>query len=303
MSLTPSPTFSLRSAGVVLDPSPSTFGELRRSDPSWGVEALKQRFDEDGYLFLPGLLDRDQVLAVRLRMLTKLQELGYLDSASPLEYGKAREGANCAFLPELANGDFEVERLLYEGAIPDFFQRFLGGEIKHYDYTWLRTVAPGKGTNPHCDIVFMGRGTAQLYTAWTPLDDIDTRLGGLIVLENSHRRETLKETYCRLDVDERCSNEEGGTPLSRAGFLDTGAITNNPADLRQQFGSRWLTTDFKAGDVLIFGMFTVHASLDNQSDRIRLSTDSRYQLAGEPVDERWVGERPVGHSIKRETIC
>ena len=72
-------------------------------------------------------------------------------------------------------------------------------------------------------------------------------------------------------------------------------MTSNPVALRQKLGGRWLTTDFKAGDVLSFSMGTVHASLDNHSKQIRPSTDSRYQLASEPVDERWVGPPPASH--------
>ncbi len=49
------------------------------------------------------------------------------------------------------------------------------------------------------------------------------------------------------------------------------------------------------GDIIIFGMFTMHASLDNQTNRYRISADTRYQLKAEPVDERWVGEKPRGH--------
>jgi hypothetical protein len=59
------------------------------------------------------------------------------------------------------------------------------------------------------------------------------------------------------------------------------------------------------GDLLTFSVYTVHGSLDNQSNEIRLSSDSRYQLADEPMDERWVGENPPGHggdSIKK-LIC
>ena len=61
----------------------------------------------------------------------------------------------------------------------------------------------------------------------------------------------------------------------------------------------------RAGDMLVFSMFTVHTSLDNHSDRIRISSDTRYQLASEPVDERWVGENPPAHgpSIKQGMIC
>ena len=62
-------------------------------------------------------------------------------------------------------------------------------------------------------------------------------------------------------------------------------------------GTRWLTTNYKAGDVLCFAMDTVHAALDNHSptNRCRLSSDSRYQLASEPLDERWNGPDPLAH--------
>lgn len=52
-------------------------------------------------------------------------------------------------------------------------------------------------------------------------------------------------------------------------------------------------------------MNTVHASLDNCSNQIRLSADSRYQLACEPADERWIGPNPIAHGpkSKRRMIC
>ena len=46
------------------------------------------------------------------------------------------------------------------------------------------------------------------------------------------------------------------------------------------------------GDALIFGMYTMHGSLSNTTGRFRLSCDTRYQRADEPVDERWIGENP-----------
>ena len=63
--------------------------------------------------------------------------------------------------------------------------------------------------------------------------------------------------------------------------------------------------DFHAGDVLLFGMYMMHASTDNHSRGFRLSSDTRYQLDSEPVDERWVGKNPPGHgpSGKRGMIC
>jgi ectoine hydroxylase-related dioxygenase (phytanoyl-CoA dioxygenase family) len=64
----------------------------------------------------------------------------------------------------------------------------------------------------------------------------------------------------------------GGGNIARGGSL-----SHNPFKLRQNLGGRRLTTEFRAGDLLAFSVHLVHASLDNQSDRIRLS-DSRYTI-------------------------
>lgn len=40
-------------------------------------------------------------------------------------------------------------------------------------------------------------------------------------------------------------------------------------------------------------------------NQLRLSTDTRYQLASDPVDERWIGEEPTAHGpkAKKGIIC
>ena len=70
-------------------------------------------------------------------------------------------------------------------------------------------------------------------------------------------------------------------------------------------GGRWLTAEYRMGDSLALSMHTMHASPDNHTDQIRLSSDSRYQLASEPADDRWVGENPPLHGIRahRGMIC
>ena len=86
----------------------------------------------------------------------------------------------------------------------------------------------------------------------------------------------------------------------------SGTLSHNPPQVRHKFGGRWLTTEYQAGDFLTFGMFLVHASLDNRTpNRLRISSDSRYQRASEPIDERWIGANPPGHSVagKRGRIC
>jgi hypothetical protein len=292
-----------------VDTAPEVFGELQSSiDLLHHPAALRERMAAEGYLFMPGLLHRDEVLAARQEIAERLAEAGHLDPRFPPEELLAPTGLDIAFMPDLTLNNPPLAKVLYDGPMMAFFATLLGGEVRHYDFTWLRTVAPGRGTPPHMDVVYMGRGTHQLYTAWTPLTDVPLEMGGLMVLERSHRHERLNNNYGSKDVDAYCENKvgKGYTKMGGGGNISPGGwLSKNAVALRKRLGGRWLTSDYAAGDVLIFSVFTVHTSLDNQSNRVRISSDTRYQLASEPVDERWVGENPPGHgpTIKKGMIC
>jgi hypothetical protein len=241
------------------------------------------------------------VLRARRSVTDRLTDERLTDPRYPADLAIALPGSRLAFKPDLAHDNQPLHELLYGRQMIDFYQRLLGGPVRHYDYTWMRAVAPGRGTAPHGDVVFMGRGTHNLLTAWVPLGDADFTLGGLMVLEGSHRRAEIVDDYALRDVDTYCTNVDGADEPDRF----NGTLSSDPVRLREELGGRWLTAEFKAGDLLTFSIYLVHASLDNRSDRIRLSSDSRYQLASEPVDERWIGAAPIAHGpdAKRGLIC
>lgn len=301
---------TITSAHKPVDRTPEAFGWLTDCTPLLAdAEALRQHMREEGYLFLPGLLNRDEVLAARRSMLERLAAEGALDPAYPIEAAKARPDLKMAFKPDLALHNAVIHKVVYDGPMMRFFDFFLGGPARHFDYTWIRAVAPGFGTPPHMDVVYMGRGTKQLYTAWTPFGDVSLEVGGLMALERSHRHEHLNAGYGSKDVDVFCQNRVGAgyTKMGGGGNISPGGwLSRDPVTLRRRLGGRWLTApEYRAGDVLIFTVFLVHASLDNNSDVVRLSSDTRYQLASEPVDERWIGEHPIAHGPegKRGMIC
>jgi hypothetical protein len=294
--------------GRPLDTSPEAFGLMRSSmDIIDDAEALRTRMDEEGYLYLPGYLHCDEVMAVRRVMTQRLASEGYLDPAYDPMAAIAQPDADLAFKPDLANNP-EAHRLLYNGPMMAFYHRLLGGEVRHYDFTWVRAVAPGKGSPPHCDVVYMGRGTHRLFTSWTPIGDCGLDIGGLIVLERSHKHEKLLANYCQKDVDAWCENRRDAAPrgLGEGGNIGRhGWLSKDPVLLRERLGGRWLTAEYRAGDLVVFTVQTVHGGMDNRSNQIRLSTDTRYQLASEPVDERWIGPNPIAHGpeAKRGIIC
>jgi ectoine hydroxylase-related dioxygenase (phytanoyl-CoA dioxygenase family) len=120
-------------------------------------------------------------------------------------------------------------------------------------------------------------------TVWTPFGDLGYEHGTLAVVPGSHRLpgyQRVRDTYGRMDVDrDRVS----------------GWFANDPLDVTGRYGGGWATTEFRAGDVLIFGMHMMHMSLTNTSGEFRLTADTRWQKAGDPVDERWIGKLPKGH--------
>ena len=296
------------SYGHALEMDADKFGLLRdSSDAATDFPELRRRFAADGYLYMKGYLDRDQVLDARSSLTERLAADGALDEGYPHIEAIARKDAGYIFKPDLTTGNERVQKLLYSGRLTEFYRQFYGEDIRHYDFTWLRAIGPGKGTNPHCDLPYMGRGTHKHMTCWLPYGDVSFELGGLMVLENSFKRMDLLENYVYRDVDAFCENKAADVAKVKDGkWTFTGTLSHNPPAVRQKFGGRWLTTEYEAGDFLTFGMFMVHASLDNRTEnRLRISSDTRYQRASEPIDERWIGVNPPAHGPngKRNLIC
>ncbi len=270
--------------------------------------AMRGFMEAEGYLYLKGVLDTNTISAAHHIMAERLAARGQTDPAYPVDACIAAPTSKVQFMPDLSESNQPLHDVLYDGEMISIFETLLGAAVRHFDFTWVRAVAPNRGTPPHMDIVYMGRGTKQLYTAWTPMCDIPITMGGLLVLEHSHTHQRLNEGYGSKDVDEFCENKVGPeySDMGGGGNIRAGGwLSDNPVKLRQALGGRWLTADYSAGDVLIFSVYTVHTSLDNASNRIRLSTDTRYQRADEPIDERWIGEHPIAHGKagKRGKIC
>lgn len=173
--------------------------------------ALRAAMAADGYVLLRGLLHRPTVEAARAEVLRRMADEGMVD-----EHGRFRAGAPAlSFLPDVTVGNEPLHAVLRRGPIMHTFERMLGGPCRCLDYTWYRAKSPGPSTSssPHCDSIYMGRGTADLYTCWTPFSDVSLEMGGLMLCEGSHLRargdpatEPLAE-YSGTDVDSHCAGD------------------------------------------------------------------------------------------------
>ena len=248
-------------------------------------EALRERLKKDGFLFLRSFHDRNEVLSVRRDILQIMATTGELDPDAPLMEGiinpalKTQATVSTKGRENLKTDS--LKRLLYDPRPTNFFRKLFAAEPMAYQFQWLRAGGHGAGSTIHADVVYMGRGTKRLCTIWTPLGDIPPEMGPLVLCLGSHRWDRVRGTYGQADVD------RDRIP---------GHFTENPSELVEKFGGRWATAPMRAGDAVIVNMFLLHASLMNTTNRYRISVDARWQPAGEPMDDRWSGEKPSGHS-------
>jgi hypothetical protein len=242
------------------------------------TEALRQRIEEDGYLIIRNFHKRDDVMKGRKDIVDYMESQGVLAPGSTLENAIiGPQNRSTRFRDNVVKTWSDFLNIVEGKNTMDFFGRFLGDPALSLDHKWVRAVSTGRNASMHCDIVYMGAGTNNLYTMWTAFGDISLDMGPLALCLGSHKIQKLRNTYGASDAHDD---------------LIQGAFSNDPYDVMETLGIQWASTPFNAGDVVIFGMYFMHASLENATNRFRISSDTRYQLASEAVDQRHMGKDP-----------
>ncbi|CAM5565163.1 phytanoyl-CoA dioxygenase [Streptomyces spiroverticillatus] len=274
----------LTSNGYTLDPAPHRLGRLapvpdaERDD----LTALRARFNREGYLYLPGFFRPDVVREFRRHYFTETARSGLTREgtdpgdgiAAPDQSGFDRAAFRTALFRGVVPGP-EYEALCRRPELVAFYRWFLGApEVHLHRRKIIRHGLPGESgigtaTQAHYDLVYLREGTERVLSSWIPLGDCPLARGGLVYLERSHHRVRAQE---------------------EAGLLRRPAsLTADLPSLAEEHDTRWLVTDYAAGDMVVHSPYLVHASLDNRDPDgvMRLSTDIRYQSAADPIDARW----------------
>lgn len=267
---------------------PALIAEMRDSAPLLrDPVALRARLQEDGYLFLKGVIPRETVRAARREVFSRLVQVGEI--AEPAVDGIFTNASRRAEMePDLGRfwqsvSEGPALRTASHGqALRELMALVFGEPARPQDYMFLRAGPLGRATGLHFDYPFFTRAHDRVATVWLPIGDVPVSDGPLVVVEGSHHFRDLIDPMIGFDIS---------TDNSRKADLGSDAIS-----FAEQRGTRLLTHDFEAGDIALFGMYTAHGSLDNHSpvNRVRLSCDVRWQPASLPLDERYFGSHPPG---------
>lgn len=230
---------------------------------------LRSDMEERGYVFIRGLFPPDELKSVRRDIVGVLGKNGWLDPEVDPMNAQSAPGVGPyaeSVHPEYAPVYDQILHLESFHTIPhhprlvQLFRDLFDGEPLIHPRHITRVVFPNaieETTPPHQDYVHI-RGTRNTLTAWFPVGDCPRELGGLTVLEGSHKQGLLPTVGAR---------GAGGCGI-----------------LVEEGDQNWVTTDFVAGDALVFLALTVHAGLPNLTrNRLRLSMDIRTSPVAEPV--------------------
>lgn len=249
--------------------------------------ALSQSFRENGYIFVRGLIPQDSINQARQEVFGRLAEVDEIaePAVNGITTGRSRRSELVTdlgqFWQSVSEGE-AIRKVSHADETKSLLNVLLDEPALAHDYIFLRPGSTGRFTFLHFDYPFFSRGSKRVVTAWTAIGPVPKNEGALFVLENSHTFDDLIGDAVEIDYASAASPQV--------------QMTDDLVKFARQRGSRLLTTDFKPGDVIVFGMTTMHGAFDNSSElgRARLTVDVRWQPAAEPFDDRYIGPNPAG---------
>jgi hypothetical protein len=275
-------TTTLTSNGSPISFDDTRFGSLRDSteqlrDP----EALRRNYRQDGYLYLRGVLDPAELRWLRGRYFSRFDP-GYLRAGTDPADGVYSGREPRPLPPHGVRGhpayDFvrtsEFRRFAASPALVRLAGLVLDGQAEQLPRQIVRHFRrdSGRASRAHRDYDYLDAGSEIVTTIWIPIGACPLEAGGLVYLERSHELTAQDLEHVR-QVSDRPD--------------DRRPISHDLAWVVSKLGRKWLWADYAAGDLTLHAPRTVHASLDNTSDHMRLSADLRFIRRGEPADPRW----------------
>ena len=174
-------------------------------------------------------------------------------------------------------------------AIWQFYEMFLEGPVYLHKRKLIRHGLPRHPhtTSAHYDLVYLRGGTNRVCTrSWIPIGDITVEMGGLVYLENSDAFGRQLEAGFAEKSKDLPPAERVSAYNKQAGVEPAGARPNRGGRKDQQpLAGRRLRERRYGHPQRLHGSCLHHERRPH--NRIRLSTDIRYQRVSDEIDARW----------------
>lgn len=215
-------------------------------------ERLRRRFAREGYLFVRGLLPREDVTPMAELVLRTAIQTGFVaPDGTPRRSTPPYDDPEYVRLQQVAYPSVEMDAMRRHPRLQAILRALVGDDIGMGRGDIVRVRAPGARTRPHQDRNYLP-GDQALVAAWFPLFPCPVVHGPIAVLPGSHVHGLLPHA---------------GPVRSEEGVAEV------PSGV-------WRSNDLFPGDAVLFGDFTVHQGLPTTAEVTRLSVDFRFSAGG-----------------------
>lgn len=276
--------FYYTSNGMPIPFTPQYFEPIIPGDAD-NIPDMVSRLNKEGYVYLPGFLDKEEVLKVREAYFKLFDPKILKAGTSPrdglfsgqFQHSPYRHGLPGHPATEFVQGDV-FDQFTRTEKIHALCEKLIGENVSLLQRRPLRHFYNNTGiaSCAHADFTYLNRGTKRVVSIWIPLGDVPLEAGGIVYLKDSNDADT---DMLRIKLNRFKRPEKDERPIT----ADLKAIAD-------ETGKPWMYTDFKAGDIILHTPFVVHATLDCNEEIMRLSTDIRYASDKETHDPRWNGD-------------
>lgn len=292
----------LSSNGYPLASGAHRIGRLTPTKASEPIEKIKEIYKAQGYVWLQGFFPRETIQAFRSHFFNAFANSGLLKAGTNPQdgifSGQDDKRVTNKVLMEVAR-TAAYESFCLQEKLWQFYDAFLSGPSYLHKRKIIRYTNPGdvSATPAHYDLIYLRAGTDKVCSSWIPLGDTPVEMGGLVYLENSDFLGRKMEAEFSI-LNAELSPAERINAYNK-NMSEGGWVGKDLADMAERFDSRWLIADYDMGDMVVHSPYMIHAATQNtdSQNRIRLSTDIRYQNVRDEIDARWQNHWTLGDML------
>lgn len=242
---------------MTASPTPASTRPMKLANEALGdPAALDKIWQDHGYWFFKGVLDKAAVGRLSQLFLDELVRMGVVDPGMDDPIWNGADLSDFPLKIEPLHDKRVWQNFVAEPTINAFFEALLGEKVFWVPIVEYRITPPTAVPWPdpwigrHQD-GFANEGIA-FRTCWVPLMTIGAREGGLAMADGEHERGYLHD-----------ANDAPQYPIPREALAD----------------DVWCRSDYEPGDLVMFSTQIPHAGMPNYSNRFRLSLDIRIMPA------------------------
>lgn len=213
------------------------------------IELIKKKFEEDGYVFLPGFMSVDEINLLNKKLQSFIENVVPAMPATDVFYEDKNDLSTLKQIMNISVYEPDFAPLLKESKFSKIAEQILEEKVvpKILEY-FNKPPKIGKPTPPHQDGYYFMLKPAKAVTMWMALENVDEENGCVRYVRGSHKKGM--RTHGRTQ-----------TLGFSQGITDFGL----PDDMDNENAF-----PAKPGDLLIHDSLTIHRADGNQtSDRTR----------------------------------